>query len=205
MRRLLVICRHIIDDKGTVMTLLGYTRVSTKKQSTDGQRDALVQAGVDPARIYEDVMSGARDDRPGLAALLSYAREGDEIVVVALDRLGRSLGHMIRTIESLGERGINLRSLREGIDFATPTGRLQAAIFSAMAAYERDLIAERATAAREAAAARGRHVGRPKALSDDQVRTARTLRAAGTDITSIAATLGTSRGTIYRATATVSA
>lgn len=185
------------------MTTLGYMRVSTKKQSTDGQRDALVQAGVDPARLYEDVMSGARDDRPGLAALLDYAREGDEIVVVALDRLGRSLGHMIRTIESLGERGINLRSLREGIDFSTPTGRLQAAIFSAMAAYERDLVKERATAAREAAAARGRHIGRPRALTDEQVRTACTLRAAGADITSIAATFGTSRATIYRYTEAV--
>ena len=185
------------------VTLLGYTRVSTKRQSTDGQRDALVQAGVDPSRIYEDVMSGVRDDRPGLAALLDYAREGDEIVVVALDRLGRSLGYMVRTIESLRERGINLRSLREGIDFSTPTGRLQAAIFSAMAVYERELIQERAAAAREAAAARGRQIGRPRALTDEQVRTARTLRAAGTSITSIAATFGTSRGTIYRATEAV--
>jgi DNA invertase Pin-like site-specific DNA recombinase len=182
-----------------VMTSLGYVRVSTKRQSTDGQVDALVRAGVDPQHIYSDVLSGARDDRPGLAALLAYAREGDEIVVVALDRLGRSLGHMVRTIESLGERGINLRSLREGIDFGTPTGRLQAALFSAMAQYERELIRERATAAREAAAARGRHVGRPRALTDEQVRTARTLRAAGTDVTSIARTLGCSRASVYRA------
>jgi DNA invertase Pin-like site-specific DNA recombinase len=181
------------------VTVLGYARVSTKKQSTDAQVDALVAAGVDPERIYSDVLSGARDDRPGLAALLAYAREGDKIVVVALDRLGRSLGHMVRTIESLGERGINLRSLREGIDFGTATGRLQAALFSAMAAYERDLIKERAAAAREAAAARGRHVGRPRALTNEQVRTARTLRASGTEVTAIAATLNTSRATIYRA------
>lgn len=182
------------------MTVLGYVRVSTKRQSTDGQVDALVKAGVDPERIYSDVLSGARDDRPGLAALLAYAREGDEIVVVALDRLGRSLGHMVQTIRSLGERGVNLRSLREGIDFSTPTGRLQAALFSAMAEYERDLIKERAAAAREAAAARGRHVGRPRALTDEQVRTARTLRAAGTDITSIARALECSRASVYRAT-----
>lgn len=181
------------------MTTLGYVRVSTKKQSTDGQVDALVKAGVDPQHIYSDLLPGARDDRPGLAALMAYAREGDEIVVVALDRLGRSLGHMVQTIKSLGERGINLRSLREGIDFSTATGRLQAALFSAMAEYERDLIKERASAAREAAAARGRHVGRPRALTDEQTRTARTLRAAGTDITAIAATLNTSRATIYRA------
>lgn len=181
------------------MTVLGYARVSTRKQSTDGQVDALVRAGVDPERIYSDVLSGARDDRPGLADLLRYAREGDEIVVVSLDRLGRSLGHMVQTIKSLGERGISLRSLREGIDFSTATGRLQAALFSAMAEYERELIKERAAAAREAAAARGRQTGRPRALTDEQVQTARTLRAAGTGITSIAATLKTSRGTIYRA------
>lgn len=185
------------------MTALGYVRVSTAKQSSDAQRDALVEAGVDPSRIYSDVMSGARDDRPGLAALLDYAREGDTIVVVALDRLGRSLGHMVQTIEALQARGIVLVSVREGIDFSTATGRLQAAIFGAMAEYERALIKERAAAAREAAAERGRHVGRPRALSDEQVRTARTLREAGTDITSIAATLGTSRATVYRAVAPV--
>ncbi len=182
------------------MTMLGYARVSTKKQTTDQQVDALVAAGVVPSRVYSDVLSGARRDRPGLAALLDYARPGDTIVVVALDRLGRSLGHMVQTIEDLQAREINLRSLREGIDFATPAGKLQAHIFSAMAEYERALIKERAAAAREAAQARGRQVGRPAALTPDQVRTARTLREAGTDITTIAATLGVSRATIYRAT-----
>ena len=183
------------------MTALGYCRVSTARQSTDAQRDALVEAGVDPARIYSDVMSGARDDRPGLAALLAYAREGDEIVVIALDRLGRSLGHMVRTIEALQARGIVLRSLREGIDFSTATGRLQAAIFGAMAEYERDLIKERAAAAREAAAERGRHIGRPRALTAEQVQHARTLREGGADITSIAKIMNTSRATVYRAVA----
>src|SRR4051794_29273117 len=103
--------------------LLGYARVSTRKQTTDQQVDALVAAGVDPDRIYSDVLSGARQDRPGLAALLTYAREGDTIVVVALDRLGRSLSHMVKTIEELQGRDINLKSLREGIDFSTSTGR----------------------------------------------------------------------------------
>jgi DNA invertase Pin-like site-specific DNA recombinase len=182
------------------VTVLGYARVSTKKQSTDGQVDALVRAGVDPQHIYSDVLSGARDDRPGLAALLAYARAGDEIVVVALDRLGRSLSHMVTTIATLSQRGIKLRSLREGVDYSTPAGQMLAGIFSSLAQYERLLIKERAQAAREAAAARGRHVGRPRALTDEQVRTARTLRAAGTDITSIAAALNTSRATVYRAT-----
>src|SRR6476660_7407226 len=102
--------------------LLGYARVSTKKQSTDQQLDALVAAGVDAERIYTDVLSGSRNDRPGLVALLDYAREGDTIVVVALDRLGRSLSHMVQTINDLQQRGVNLRSLREGIDFSTATG-----------------------------------------------------------------------------------
>lgn len=179
--------------------LLGYARVSTRQQTTDAQKDALVAIGVDMQRIYTDVMSGARSDRPGLAALLDYAREGDTIVVVALDRLGRSLSHMVQTINELQERGIYLRSLREGIDFSTPTGRLQAAIFGAMAEYERELIRERAAAAREAAAARGRQVGRPRALNPSQAETARRMREGGFAIAEIAKTLGVSRATVYRA------
>lgn len=185
--------------------LLGYARVSTKKQTTDQQLDALAAAGVEPERIYTDVLSGAKRDRPGLQALLDYAREGDTLVVVALDRLGRSLSHMVQTIEELRARGINIKSLREGIDFATPAGKLQGHIFAALAEYERELIKERAAAAREAAAVRGRQVGRPRALTDEQARTARTLRDAGTDITTIAKTLGCSRATIYRYTEQVAA
>lgn len=179
--------------------LLGYARVSTRKQTIDAQVDALAEAGVDPDRIYSDVISGSSQDRPGLTALLAYARPGDTIVVIALDRLGRSLSHMVRTITELQERGVNLRSLREGIDFSTPTGRLQAAIFSAMAEYERDLIKERAAAAREAAAVRGRQIGRPRALTPAQVETARRMRRGGFAISEIAKTLGTSRATVYRA------
>lgn len=145
-------------------------------------------------------MSGARPDRPGLNALLEYARSGDEVTVVALDRLGRSLSGVIRTIEELQSRGIALRSLREGIDFTTAAGRMQAAIFSAMAEYERELIRERAAAARDAARARGRHVGRPRALSVDRADTARTMRDSGIPIGTIAATLGVSRATVYRYT-----
>ncbi len=181
--------------------LLGYARVSTKRQSTDAQHDALIAAGVDAERIYTDHgISGARSDRPALQALLAYAREGDTIVVTALDRLGRSLSHMVKTITELQERGVNLRSLREGIDFSTPTGRLQAAIFAAMAEYERELLRERAAAAREAAEARGLHVGRPRALTPGQAETARRMREAGFAIAEIAKTLGTSRATVYRYT-----
>jgi DNA invertase Pin-like site-specific DNA recombinase len=176
---------------------LGYARVSTSKQTLDQQLDALSAAGVE--KTFHDVMSGARDDRPGLRALLDYAREGDTVTVVALDRLGRSLTGVLATVAKLQEKGVVLRSLREHIDFSTPTGRFQAAIFSAMAELERELIKERATAAREAAAARGRHTGRPRALSDEQVATARQMRSGGIDITTIATTLNCSRATVYRA------
>jgi len=177
---------------------LGYARVSTDPQSLDQQLDALVAAGVDEKRIYTDKMSGSRTDRPGLAMLLDVAREGDTIVVVALDRLGRSMMHVIETIEVLNARGIVLRSLRESIDFSTPTGKMMAAVFAAMAEYERDLIKERAASARAAASARGKQTGRPRALTDDQVRLARRMHESGENITTIGKTLGVSRATVYR-------
>lgn len=181
------------------MTHLGYARVSTGRQTLDQQIDALVAAGVDPSRIYSDKMSGARDDRPGLNTLLGYAREGDVVTVVALDRLGRSLASMIRTINHLQSRGIELRSLREGLDFTTPTGKMMAAIFGALAEYERELIRERAAAARDAARARGRQVGRPPALTPEQVECVRQMHAGGGSIPVIAETFKVSRATIYRA------
>lgn len=178
------------------MAMIGYARVSTSHQTLDQQHDALKAAGVE--RVFEDVMSGARNDRPGLAALLDYAREGDTVVVVALDRLGRSLSGVIKTIEELTERGIMLRSLREGIDYSTAAGRMVAGIFAALAEYERELINERATVAREAARARGKQTGRPRAMTEQQVNLARRMRAAGESIPTICETLKVSRTTLYR-------
>lgn len=179
------------------MTLIGYARVSTDHQSLEAQRDALTAAGCE--RIFTDTMSGASESRPGLAALLDYARAGDTIVVVALDRLGRSLSRVIRTIETLTTAGVLLRSLREGIDYATPTGRMLAGIFGALAEYERELMHERAAAARAAARARGRHTGRPPRLSPAQARQVRALRDGGKSITDLVRTFAVSRATIYRA------
>lgn len=176
--------------------LLGYVRVSTSKQTTDQQRDALEAAGV--TRIFEDVVSGAKHDRPGLTALMEYAREGDTITVVALDRLGRSMTHVILTIEELQSRGILVRSLREGVDFSQPVGKMLAGIFAALAEYERALIRERADAAREAARKRGRQTGRPRALDKAKVDQAWRLREAGFTPSEIAATLSCSRATVYR-------
>jgi len=176
---------------------LGYARVSTSHQSLDQQHDALKAAGVE--RIFDDVMSGTRDDRPGLAALLDYAREGDTVTVVALDRLGRSLSGIVQTVEDLTKRGIVLRSLREGVDYSTAVGKMVAGIFAALAEYERTLIQERAAAAREAARVRGRQVGRPRSLTDDQIEQARILRDADRAMREIAETLGVSEATLYRA------
>lgn len=181
--------------------LLGYARVSTQRQTLNQQLDELRRVGVLESRIYVDKMSGKRDDRPGLAALLDYAREGDTVVVIALDRLGRSLSGIIRTLGELTERGVIIRSLREGIDYSTPTGRMVAAIFAALAEYEHTLINERAEAAREAARARGKQTGRPRVLTPDQVRQAQRLRDAGESIADIRATLGCARSTLYRALA----
>jgi len=180
-----------------VVSVVGYARVSTGHQLLEAQRDALTEAGCE--RIFTDQLSGVREDRPGLVELLGYVRAGDTVVVVALDRLGRSLSGVIRTVETLTERGVLLRSLREGIDYSTPTGRMLAGIFAALAGYERELMHERAAAAREAARARGRHTGRPARLSPDQVRQVRALRAGGESIADLVRSFGVSRATVYRA------
>lgn len=175
---------------------VGYARVSTQRQSLDQQHDALSVAGV--TRVFTDKMSGARDDRTGLAEMLAYVRPGDVVVVVALDRLGRSLSGIIRTIETLTERGIVLRSLRESIDTSTSVGRMLVGIFGSLAEYERSLIAERSEVAREAARARGKQTGRPRALSTDQAALARRMRDAGESVETIRTALGVGRSTLYR-------
>jgi len=179
------------------MTMVGYARVSTDHQSLEAQRDALIGVGCE--RIFTDTLSGARDDRPGLTALLAYVRAGDTVVVTALDRLGRSLSAVIRTVETLTAAGVLLRSLREGIDYSTPTGRMLAGIFASLAEYERELMHERAAAARAAARLRGRHTGRPPRLTPAQARQVRALRDGGESIADLVTTYGVSRATIYRA------
>lgn len=179
-------------------TLLAYSRVSTSHQSLDAQRDALVGAGVDESRIYSDKLSGTRTDRPGLTAMLDYAREGDVVVVVGIDRLGRSASEVMTTVKSLLDRGIVIRALREGVDSSTPTGRAVLGIMASLAELELDLGRERRAAAREAAQARGQHVGRPKAVSDDQADTIRRMHAAEEPVANIVKLFGISRATVYR-------
>src|SRR5271165_7259884 len=181
-------------------TQLGYARVSTGHQSLDQQVDALTAAGVDPNRIYGDKLSGTstREQRPGLAALLDYAREGDAIVVVGIDRLGRNAAEVMSTIRELGERGIVLRSIREGIDTSNATGRMVAGVLASLAELELELGRERRTAAREARRARGQSIGRPKALDKSKAALAQRMHASGESAVTIAATLGVSRATVYR-------
>ena len=179
---------------------LGYARVSTEHQSLDQQLDALTAAGVDADRVYTDKLSGAsaRSQRPGLAALLDYAREGDAIVVIGIDRLGRNAAEVMTTIRELGERGIVLRSLREGIDTSNATGRMVAGVLASLAELELELGRERRAAARDARKARGQSIGRPKALDKSKAALAQRMHASGESASTIAATLGVSRATVYR-------
>jgi DNA invertase Pin-like site-specific DNA recombinase len=179
---------------------LGYARVSTGHQSLDQQLDALTAAGVNPKRVYSDKLSGmsTREQRPGLAALLDYARPGDAIVVVGIDRLGRNAAEVMTTIRELGERNIILRSLREGIDTSNATGRMVAGVLASLAELELELGRERRMAAREARRARGQHIGRPKALDEKKAGLAQRMHASGESASTIATALGVSRATVYR-------
>jgi DNA invertase Pin-like site-specific DNA recombinase len=181
-------------------TQLGYARVSTEHQSLDQQVDVLAAAGVEGNRVYRDKLSGmsTREQRPGLAALLDYAREGDAIVVVGIDRLGRNAAEVMTTIRDLGKRGIVLQSLREGIDTSNASGRMVAGVLASLAELELELGKERRTAARDARRARGQAIGRPKALDDSKAALAQRMHASGEGANTIAATLGVSRATVYR-------
>src|SRR6201988_2950999 len=156
---------------------LGYARLSTGHQSLDRQLDALSAAGVNPKRVYSDKLSGTstREQRPGLAALLDYARPGDAIVVVGIDRLGRNAAEVMATIRELGERNIVLRSLREEIDTSNATGRMVAGVLASLAELELELGRERRSAAREARRNRGESIGRPKALDKSKAALAQRM------------------------------
>lgn len=151
---------------------IGYARVSTVDQHLDLQLNALHAAGCDI--IFEDQgVSGASTNRPGLSKALRRLRTGDTLVVWRLDRLGRSLAHLIKTVSSLRSRGVQLRSLTEAIDTGTPTGNLVFHIFGAISEFERCLISERSVAGVAAARAKGRHLGRRPALTPNQIEAVR--------------------------------
>ena len=179
--------------------ILGYARISTIGKDLDAQLAALAAAGVEADRLFTDKLSGsAKTDRPGLAAMLHYARAGDTVVVTAIDRLGRSVAEVTRTIAELSERRILLRALREGIDTATSTGRAVAAIMATLAELELELGRERRAASRESRRARQLPATKPHKLTADRQEQLRRLVATGEPVRELAAAFGIGRATAYR-------
>jgi DNA invertase Pin-like site-specific DNA recombinase len=176
-------------------SILGYARVSTGDQDVAGQTVRLEQAGA--IKVFTDVMSGKSMNRPGLAELLAYARQGDTLAIVRLDRLGRSLAELLSTVEDLRKRGIALLSLEEKIDTSSAAGELVFHVFGAIAHFERRLISERTKDGIAAARAKGRMPGR-QPLNMDKVVAAIKLIEASISPTEAAKQLGIGRSTIYR-------
>lgn len=178
--------------------LIGYMRVSseTDRQSPALQRDALLAAGIDERNLFEDRASGALDDRPGLAGCLAHLRAGDTLVVWKLDRLGRSLPHLLQIVTGLRERSVAFRSLTEGMDTATPHGELLFHIFGALAQYERALTQERVRAGLEAARRRGRRGGRPVALPAEKMEAVIAALNGGASKAGVCRTFGVARSTL---------
>ncbi|MCU1631434.1 MAG: resolvase [Micrococcaceae bacterium] len=184
--------------------LVGYMRVSKSdgSQTTDPHRDALLEAGVDEARLYEDLASGKKDDRPGLTACLKALRNGDTLIMWKLDRLGRNLHHLVNTVHDLTARGVRLKVLTgqgAAIDTTTAAGKLVFGIFAALAEFERELISERTVAGLASARARGRVGGRPFTMTPGKVRFAMaSMGKPDTNIGKLCKELGISRQTLYR-------
>lgn len=182
---------------------LGYARVSTARQDLERQVDALTAAGIPGERIFVDKKSGAHTDRPGLTALLDYAREGDVIVVHTLDRLGRTVRDTLNLIHDLTDRGVGLRNLADPIkvnsaDPTDPMGQLALVLLALFAQMERTYMLERAAHARAVAAKTGRRTGRPSVVDPDKLTYAIHLREAGHTMAEIAAKTGITRATLYR-------
>ena len=177
--------------------LVGYARISTAGQDAALQLDALAAAGC--GRVFSDNASGALEERPELARALDHLRRGDTLVVWRLDRLGRSLRHLVDTVSTLADRGVGFRSLQESVETTTTGGRLVFHVFAALAEFERDLIRERTQAGLQAARARGRRGGRPSVMTPEKVAVARKMYESGEHtVAAIAAVLAVSRASIYR-------
>lgn len=177
-------------------TVIGYARVSTISQTLEQQTEALCAAGA--GKVFHDVMSGARDDRPGFTECMEYLRDGDTLVVWRLDRLGRNMRSIINTLHELTERGVIVKSLHDGVDTSTSTGRMVAGILMSIAEYERELVRERTALKLQHARKSGRKFGRPAKLDADQAGLARRMKAGGETAATICKTLGIGRTTLYR-------
>lgn len=181
--------------------LIGYMRVSSDsdRQTTDLQKDSLLKAGIDERHLFEDRMSGAKDNRPGLIKAMEFLKEGDVLVVWKLDRLGRSLPHLVKIIEELRVKGIGFKSLTENMDTTTPQGELFFHMFGALAQYERSLARERIMAGLEAAHKRGRKGGRPRALDQEKIDAILSMLKDGASKAQICRTFSIPRTTLYDA------
>ncbi|SFE79738.1 recombinase family protein [Spirosoma endophyticum] len=178
---------------------IGYARVSTLDQNLEMQIQALTDVGCE--RVFEEKVSGTKANRPQLDAMLALLRKGDEVIIWRLDRLGRSMDHLLDLVKLFEEKGVGLRSLHEHIETATPGGKLIFHLFSALAEFERSLTRERTLAGIEAARLKGRIGGKPKGLTEEAKRTARVVESLykeGYAIKLIAKQLGIARQTVYK-------
>jgi DNA invertase Pin-like site-specific DNA recombinase len=177
--------------------LIGYARISTQDQTLALQQDALEKTGCE--KIFTDTVSGTKAERKGLTEALSHLRVGDTLVVWRLDRLGRSLRHLIDTVTELHTRGVGFKSLQENIDTTTSGGKLVFHIFGALAEFEREIIKERTQAGLRAARSRGKVGGRPKALTPKEVQMLNNMASdKSLTVSDICKTLGIGRTTFYR-------
>jgi DNA invertase Pin-like site-specific DNA recombinase len=183
----------------TTPSYLGYARVSTGEQTLDAQKDALRAAGC--VEIFSDVASGAKTDRTGLETALGALQPGDTLVVARLDRLGRSMPHLVATVHELAARGVGFRSLAESIDTTSAAGRLVLHIFASLADFERELIRERTREALAAKKRRGEPVGRRPAFNSSRLQAAREMLDSGHGAAHVARVLKVGRSTLYRAIA----
>jgi DNA invertase Pin-like site-specific DNA recombinase len=176
--------------------LIGYARVSTQDQNLELQRKALNDAGCE--KIFDDKVSGSRSERPGLAQALGILRDGDTLVVWKLDRLGRSVKHLVDLVGELEGQGVNFRSLTDSIDTSTASGRFFFHVMASLAEMERELTVERTRAGLEVARSLGRVGGRKRKMTDSKLESARRLLAGGVPVKDVAKNLGVSVPTLYR-------
>ena len=178
--------------------LVGYMRVSSSgdRQVLDLQRDALLAAGVDARHLFEDRVTGSRGDRVGLTKALAFMKPGDCLVVWKLDRLGRSLPHLLATVTDLKKRGIAFRSLTEQMDTTTPHGEFLFHILGSLAQFERSLIQERVQAGLAAARSRGRHGGRPRTIDAEKLAAVTAALDDGATKAAVCRTFGIKRSTL---------
>jgi len=177
----------------------GYVRTSTEHQNMGLQFEALKSAGIDDRNIYSDQMSGSKRERPQLNALMEKLKDGDTLVIWKFDRLARSMNDLIEITNKLHKKGVQFKSITEDIDTNSPMGKFAFHLLGALGQFERELIKERINAGIANARDKGKHIGRPRILTDEQIKVAQDMRKNGKGVMKIARVLGCSRHAIYRA------